>query len=187
MDHAQGDSSLITRAKTGDTQAYGALVERHQAVAFRVAFLVTRSAHDAEESTQDGFVKAWKALDRFQEGAPFAPWLLHIVRNEALNRVRSRSRRNRMRLRVEQQPTPLAPTAESEALRVLDSDTLGAAVDRLSRNLREVICCLYLLGFSEAETAAILRIPRGTVKSRAARARDVLAKDVLANDLEVGA
>ena len=126
-------------------------------------------------------MKAWKALDRFHEGAPFAPWLLHIVRNEALNRVRARKRRDTMHLRAQRHAVLVAPAAESQALTVLQNQELASAVDRLPEKLRQVVCCLYLLDFSEAETATILGIPRGTVKSRAARAREVLTNQVGVN------
>src|ERR671921_331330 len=61
----------------------------HQTIAFRTAWVITRSAADAEEAAQDAFVKAHAALGRFREGAAFRPWLLAIVANEARNRLRS--------------------------------------------------------------------------------------------------
>jgi RNA polymerase sigma-70 factor (ECF subfamily) len=170
------ERDVVRRAQAGDTAAYAALVRDHQAVAFRAAFLITRSAEDAEEATQDGFVKAWNALDRFRDEAPFRPWLLRIVTNEALNKVRSRKRR-----RARELMTPLevtAPAAEAEALSRADADTLLAAVDRLPEKYRLAVTFLYLLGLSEAETAAALDVPAGTVKSRAARARAMLAEDL---------
>ena len=114
--HDPTDTELIERANGGDEAAYGELVRRHQAVAFRVAYLVTRSAADAEEATQDGFVKAWRALGRFRDGAPFRPWVLHIVRNEARNVARSRGRRQAMHERLGLQPTLDEPGADAGAL-----------------------------------------------------------------------
>ena len=64
-------------------------MREHQGIAFRTAYLITGSAADAEESAQDGFVKAYRALGRFRPGAPFRPWVLEIVANEARNRRRS--------------------------------------------------------------------------------------------------
>ena len=81
-----GESALVERARRGDHNAYGELVTRYQALAARVAFVITASAADAEDVAQDAFVKAFYALDRFREGAPFRPWLLRIVANEAKNR-----------------------------------------------------------------------------------------------------
>ena len=81
------------RARRGDARAYESLVEEHQAIAFRTAYLITGSAAEAEEAAQEAFVRAWLALRRFRRGAEFRPWLLAIVANEARNRVRSRRRR----------------------------------------------------------------------------------------------
>ena len=87
------ESELLDRARGGDEGAYGALVEMHEHIAFRVAYAVLHDAAEAEEAAQDGFVKAYRALGRFRRGSPFRPWLLRIVGNEARNRVRARSRR----------------------------------------------------------------------------------------------
>ena len=62
------ESDLVERARAGDAQAYEALVREHQGIAFRTAYLITGSAADAEESAQDGFVKAYRALGRFRTG-----------------------------------------------------------------------------------------------------------------------
>src|SRR5262249_61088051 len=83
----------IARAKRGDAAAYEELVRMYQGIAFRTAWLVAGNAADAEEATQDAFVKAYRALWRFRGGAPFKPWLLRIVTNEARNRRRSAARR----------------------------------------------------------------------------------------------
>ena len=93
------ETDLIGRAKRGDTHAYEELVYAHQGIAFRTAYVIAGNAADAEEAAQDGFVKAWRALGRFREGAPFRPWLLQIVANEARNRRRSAGRRTHLALR----------------------------------------------------------------------------------------
>ena len=72
----------------------------YQALAFRTAYLLTGSAADAEDAAQVGFVKAWTALPRFRSGAPFKPWLLRIVANEAHNRRRSAGRAAGLALRA---------------------------------------------------------------------------------------
>lgn len=168
---------LIARARAGDAVAFAELVRLHQATAFRVAYVVTRSAQDAEDATQTGFVKAWKAMNRFREGASFRPWILRIVRNEALNRIRSNARRERLQLRV-LESEPSTGSAEVSAMAAFRYRAALDAIDALPDKLRAVVSCLYLLELSEAETASVLRIPRGTVKSRAARARAALQKDL---------
>ena len=97
------EAALIARAQGGDTVAYGSLVRAHQDIAFRVACLAGGSAADAEEAAQEGFVKAWRALPRFRAGAPFRPWLLAIVANEARNRRRAAGRRAGLVLRAAEQ------------------------------------------------------------------------------------
>src|SRR5918992_1106220 len=89
----QDESELVERARRGDERAYEELVRQHQGIAFRTAYLVAGDAGDAEEAAQEGFVKAYRALGRFRRGAPFRPWLLQIVANEARNRRRSSGRR----------------------------------------------------------------------------------------------
>ena len=152
----------------------------HQTIAFRTAWVITRSAADAEEAAQDGFVKAHRALARFREGAPFRPWLLAIVANEARNRVRSAARRARLAQRVaeERRPDDAVP---SPAAALLDSerrDELLSALERLPEGAREAIACRYLLELSEEETAVALDCPRGTVKSRVARALERLRAEL---------
>ena len=94
------ESELVERARSGDHEAYAELVHAYQAIAFRTAFLIAGGATEAEDAAQDGFVKAWRALGRFRAGAPFRPWLLQIVANEARNRRRSAGRRAQLALRT---------------------------------------------------------------------------------------
>ena len=94
------EKELVARAKRGDADAYGELVQIYQGIAFRTAYLVAGNASDAEEAAQDGFVKAYRALWRFRPGAPFKPWLLRIVANEARNRRRAAGRRAALALRA---------------------------------------------------------------------------------------
>src|ERR671929_1291557 len=82
----------------GDLDAGGTIVRTHQGLAFRTAYLLAGNAADAEEAAQDGFVKAYRALGRFRSEAPFRPWLLRIVANEARNRRRAAGRRSRLEL-----------------------------------------------------------------------------------------
>lgn len=156
-DRPPQEAELIARAKGGELDAYEEIVRRHQTIAFRTAWVITRSAADAEEAAQDGFVKAHAALPRFREGSPFRPWLLAIVANEARNRVRGAGRQVRIAQRV-----------------VEERDRLLAAIERLPQPAREAITCRYLLELSEEETAATLDCPRGTVKSRISRALERL-------------
>jgi RNA polymerase sigma-70 factor (ECF subfamily) len=166
------EDDLVARARRGDTAAYEELVLRHQGIAFRTACLVAGNAADAEEATQDAFVKAFRALGRFRAGAPFRPWILAIVANEARNRRRSAGRRAALELRLAgaepsggAAPSPETSLADSERRR-----ELAVALGRLRDDERLVLACRFLLDLGEEETAAALGVRRGTVKSRTSRA-----------------
>ena len=175
-DRPPQEAELVGRARRGELDAYEEIVRLHQTIAFRTAWVITRSAADAEEAAQDGFLKAHAALARFREGAPFRPWLLAIVANEARNRIRSARRREQLVLRVaeERRPDGAVPSPEAALLDSERRDELLAAIERLPEPAREAIACRYLLELTEEETAAALDCPRGTVKSRLSRALDRL-------------
>lgn len=177
------DSELVRRARAGDERAYEELVRRHQDVAFRVAVLVAGNAADAQDAAQEAMVKAFFALDRFRADAPFRPWLLRIVANEARNRRRSAGRRDKLEIAVSAQRSSgdVAPSPEESALAGERQSALVAAMNRLSESDREVIAHRYLLELSEAETAQVLGCRVGTVKSRLSRALGRLRAEVPAD------
>jgi len=179
-DRPLDDADLLARAKAGELGAYEQIVQRHQAIAFRVAWLITGSAADAEEAAQDAFLKAYRALDRFREGAPFRPWLLRIVANEARNRRATANRRQRLALRVveERRPDDAVPSPEAALLDSERRSELLAGLGRLGERDRLAITCRYFLDLSEREMAAVLRCRQGTVKSRLSRALGRLRQDL---------
>ena len=152
----------------------------HQGIAFRTAFLIARDAADAEEAAQDGFVKAYRALGRFRRGAPFRPWLLQIVANEARNRRRSAGRRANLALRLadEARPGDAVPSPEAALLSDERRAELLAAVEGLREEERLVVSCRFFLGLTEDETAQTLGLKLGTVKSRTSRALAQLREEV---------
>ncbi len=165
------DAELAARARDGDVGAFEELVTRYQAVAFRVAWLVVRDRGEAEDAVQDAFVKAYFALPRFRPGAPFRPWVLRIVANEARNRGRSARRREGLAVRAAAIGSgDAAPAPEAAALERADAEVLVAALDRLPERDRMVVAYRYLLEMSESETAEALDVAPGTVKSRLSRA-----------------
>ncbi len=166
------ETELVDRAKRGDVMAYEELVRRYQEIAYRTAYLLGGGASEAEDAAQEAFTKAYYALSRFRQGAPFRPWLLRIVANEARNRRRSSGRRAALALRVheDRRPTDAAPSPEVAVLAHERRMALLQALAALRDEDRQVIQCRFLLDLSEAETAAALDCPRGTVKSRLSRA-----------------
>jgi len=182
------DAELVARAKQGDVRAFEALVERYRDVAFRTAYLIARGSADAEDATQEAFVKAYYALDRFRPDAPFRPWILRIVANEARNRARSARRRETLALRLADDGgadarsdlvsgRPSGASAQAPEAAAISSERarmLLTALAELPERDRLVVSCRYLLELTEAETAAALDMRPGTVKSRLSRALDKL-------------
>lgn len=166
------DADLVERSRHGDQDAYAELVTRYQAIAARTAYVITGTAADAEDVAQDAFVKAYYALDRFREGAPFRPWLLRIVANEAINRRKAAGRRPTVGLSVVEDRAS-GDTALSPEASALARERRELVLDAL-RGMREedrlVIAYRYFFDLTEVEMADALGVARGTVKSRLSRA-----------------
>ena len=157
----------------------------HETLAFRAAFVITGDAMEAEDAAQEAFVKAYRSLKRFRTGAPFRPWLMTIVANEARNRRKAAGRRKNLELKVAEEAAAAYPSSrEPEAL--VDAAERRAELLRALEGLREedrrAIACRYLLGLSETETAAALGCARGTVKSRTSRALGRLRERMTGDD-----
>jgi RNA polymerase sigma factor (sigma-70 family) len=170
------EADLVAQARRGDADAYEALMREHEEAAFRTAYLIVDSAADAEDVTQEAFVKAYRALGRFRTGAPFRPWLLRIVGNEARNHRRASGRRTFHQQRALVLET--VPTADMEVVRRDERRRVLAAVARLNEKERTAVLSRYFLGLTDAETAAALGIPRATVKMRTWRALQRLRRDL---------
>ncbi len=186
------EQTLIARAQRGDVHAYEALVREYETLAFRAAFLITRDEHEAADTTQEAFIRAYRALGSFKTDQPFRPWLLQIVTNQALNRVQAGQRRARMTERYAQAmitdqdpPSPERRLAERE-----QNERLLQAVRQLKPEEQTLIALRYFLELPEAEVAQALNVPRGTIKSRLhrtlARLREIIRRDFPdLNDLTV--
>lgn len=166
------ESALVEQARRGDVGAYEELVRRYQELAARAAYVITGDAAEAEDAAQEAFVKAYYALARFQRGAPFRPWLLRIVANEARNRRKASGRRTALELRAAEDGRSGngTPSPEAAALTAEQRTTLLHAVNDLREEDRLVISYRYFFDLSEAEMAGALGCARGTVKSRLSRA-----------------
>ncbi len=177
------EQGLIGRARQGDLQAYEALVRQYEQIAFRAAYLITHDAAEAADAAQEAFLRAYRALGSFHAGQPFRPWLLRIVTNQALNRVKAVQRRTRTMERYAQElitarkpPSPESAVSERE-----QNDRLQQAVSRLDANDQVLVSLRYFLELPEAEVAQALGVPLGTVKSRLhrtlARLRQIIQRD----------
>jgi RNA polymerase sigma-70 factor, ECF subfamily len=159
VDAMSPDGRLVARARGGDTRAAEELAERHVRAAWRAAYAVTGRRDLADDAVQDGFERAFEALDRFDLSRPFAPWLVRIVVNRALTLV------TRTAPSVEFDETVHGVSEGAEAAReVVD------ALMRLDPDRRAVVVLRVVVGLSPDETAAALDVPVGTVHSRLHRA-----------------
>jgi RNA polymerase sigma-70 factor (ECF subfamily) len=175
------EADIIRRALQGDDEAAEGLVRLHQQAVFRLAYLITGDADEAEDVAQEAFIAALKHLPRFDTARPLRPWLLRITANTARNRHRSVGRYfDALRRLALGTPEPTS-NAESESVQQQESQALWEAVRRLNAADQEVIYLRYFLELSVSETAEVLKIEEGTVKSRLSRAlgrlRGVVKRD----------
>jgi RNA polymerase sigma-70 factor (ECF subfamily) len=163
------EADLLERVRIGDCDAYGILVRRYSPIALRTAILLGAGA-DAEDVVQEAFVRAYRAIGGFRPGSAFRPWLLTIVGNETRNLHRGRARRaERERHPIVATRTDGVSDPADDAISRERSAVLHRELDRLPPRNREVLVCRFLLELTELETAEVLGLAPGTVKSRSAR------------------
>ena len=175
-----GDDDLITRARDGDESAFEALVRRYERLVFRTVRGLVRRVEDAEEITQQAFLNAYRNLARFQAGRPFAPWLVRIAVNAALDRLRADRRHaggapalwGRAVVDgadpgpgVEGQPTPSAEAG------VVSRDLAERLLETLGAKDRVAVLLMDVQGYAIGEVAAALGCSEGAARLRLFRAR----------------
>jgi RNA polymerase sigma-70 factor, ECF subfamily len=166
---------LALSARDGDRLALGAFVRRSQGEVWRfVASLAGRA--DADEVTQDVYVRAWKALPAFRGDSSARTWLLVIARRACADAVRSHIRRRNLTVRSQAEAAVAATSSPDPA----DGSALAALVDALPADRREAFVLTQLLGCSYDEAADVCGVPVGTIRSRVARARADLVAAVRA-------
>ena len=161
-------------------------MQRYQEAAFHLAYVIVGEGSEAEDVAQEAFLKAYVALPSFRPDAPFRPWLLQIVANEARNRRRSAGRRAHLAVRAaadERLGTgTVEPSPEAVALADEQRRLLLAEVDALRDEDRLAIAGRYFMDLSEAEIADMLGCARGTVKSRVSRGLARLRERLVARE-----
>ena len=164
------ESNLIQRATLGDAAAWEPLMLAHQEPVFRLAYLFLGDPDDAEDITQETFLRADHNLKRFDSTRPLRPWLLSIAANLAKNRHRSAARYLAALTRSFRAEPSTALGVEGHATHNQDADQLWKAVRRLNADDQQIIYLRFFLDLSTAEAAQALSVAEGTVKSRLNRA-----------------
>jgi len=161
----------VIAAQKGSDSAFAALVRLHQRRAYAVARAIVLSHEDAEDAVQDGFLHAYRALDRFHSDQPFGAWLNRIVANAALDLVRRRKVRDADEL-PDNVAMPFRDPGEADELR----RRLSAALTHLTERQRAVIVLHDVEGFTHGEIGGMLGIPEGTARSDLHHARAALRR-----------
>ena len=175
-DAGPDERGLVQQAQAGDQQAFGVLVRHYQRRVFALGIRFFGNADDAEDLVQETFLRAWRALDRFDPTRPLAPWLMRIASNRALTEIATRKRRGNEEL-DETLAWKGAGADENLERRELQQ-ALGRAVGELPDDQRMILLLRTTEGLSYREISETLDIPIGTVMSRLARARETLRKKV---------
>jgi RNA polymerase sigma-70 factor, ECF subfamily len=184
MGDREADQALVERVQAGDKQAYGLLVAKYQRKLLRLVSRLVRDSAEAEDVTQEAFIKAYRALAGFRGDSAFYTWLYRIGVNTAKNWLVANGRRAPTSTELDNEDAE--NYGESDLLRDTDTperllmtkqigETVNAAMSDLPEELRTAISLREVDGLSYEEIAQVMECPIGTVRSRIFRARDAIA------------
>ncbi|HEY3786460.1 MAG TPA: sigma-70 family RNA polymerase sigma factor [Steroidobacteraceae bacterium] len=163
------EGALVQRARSGDTRAFERLYREHAGKVYGLCLRMTRDPAIAEDCTQETFINAWRALDRFETRSSLGTWLHRIAVNVALAKRRKAT------------PVLDSATAEDEATESewtletpVEVEEIEAAIAKLPEGARDVLVLYAIYGYSHAEAAEMLGVAEGTCKAQLHRARGLL-------------
>jgi RNA polymerase sigma-70 factor, ECF subfamily len=169
------ERSLARRVLQGDRDAFGEIVRRNQQAVFNASYHVLGNVRDAEDATQEAFIRAYRFFDRFDLDRPLAPWLVRIAINVCLNRAEGQVPTTD--LDDELFPLPdLTPGPEVQTMIRDRDETVRYELSRLPPRYRAVIELRHFQGLSYEEIAKELKRPLSDIKSDLFRARKLLAE-----------
>jgi RNA polymerase sigma-70 factor (ECF subfamily) len=176
MTPLQTDERLVARTLAGDRNAFRALVERHYTSVFRLCRSILRNPEDAEDATQEVFVRAYQALDQFQGRGVFGAWLRRLTVNHCLNRTQSGASKAARRsfsldLVAETLPTSVEDDPEEQVLRAEERARIQTELDVLPAPQRAALGMRLLEGLSYEEIADTMGVPVNSVRSWLHRGR----------------
>lgn len=180
------DAELVRKAKAGDLKAYDQLTVLYRDAVYSVVFRMVRNRQEAEDLTQDTFIKAFRSLRSFNEEYAFSTWLFKIATNNCIDFFRKRklktySMENEIRYKDDEIRHEYADDGKTAVEELIDDEKkemIHEAIDRLPEKYREVIHLRHKEEKSYEEIAQMLNLPLGTVKARIFRAREILKKEL---------
>ena len=170
---------LISRARDGDREAFGALVEQYRDNVYRLAYRMCGNAYDADEAAQEAFVAAWRDLPNFRGDAKFSTWLYRLTTNAAIDVMRREKRHKAVGDGEMVEVADDTDSPQETVERTEQQEAVQKALATLSDEYREVLLLRYMEELDYAEIAEVLKLPSGTVKSRINRAKAALKTALL--------
>jgi RNA polymerase sigma-70 factor, ECF subfamily len=164
------DAALIERARKGDSRAFERLYRDHVGRVHGLCLRMTRNPDQAADCAQDTFIKAWKALPRFEARASFSTWLHRIAVNTVLEKRRGSGR---LEIAVED-PTEYEVETKAILDTPVEEEELEAAIQSLPQGARDALVLCGVYGYEHSEAAGMLGIAVGTCKAQLHRARGLL-------------
>jgi RNA polymerase sigma-70 factor (ECF subfamily) len=170
------EAALIQRARRGDSHAFERLYREYSGRVYGLCLRMTRDPAAAEDCTQEAFINAWRALDRFETRSAFGTWIHRIAVNVVLGKRRRVSFGNETSM----EPADLEASEWSFDTPVEESE-IEEAIARLPEGARDVLVLSGIYGYSHIETAQMLGLAEGTCKAQLHRARKLLAERLNVN------
>jgi RNA polymerase sigma-70 factor (ECF subfamily) len=178
---AADEKALVEQCRSGNDDAWREMVERFGPRLYSVAYHFTLKREDAEELTQEIFLKVFENLHRYDGSFPLVAWIVSVARNLCIDRYRRRKRERSFRFVHDEAVAPLLRSEDdpsADALRKERTKLLFWAISEIPEDLAEILVLRDLDGMAYDEIGRALRLPDGTVKSRLFRARAEVAKKI---------
>jgi RNA polymerase sigma-70 factor, ECF subfamily len=175
------DKDLVARCREGNDEAWRELVDRFGPRVYAIAYHFTMKREDADELSQEIFLKVFENLHRYDGGFPLVAWILSVSRNLCIDRYRRRKREKSFRFVTDDAVTALLKSEDDPASMALKKERtklLFSALSEIPEDLAEILVLRDLNGMAYEEIGKALDLPDGTVKSRLFRARAEVARKI---------
>ncbi len=180
----RNDYEIVARAKDGDKKAYDELTLMYKDAVFSIIYRMVHNQQEAEDLTQEAFIKAYNSISHFNEEYAFSTWLFKIATNNCIDFFRKRKLKTYSMDKsikykdeeIQQEYADSEPTADKKLLAKEKSRTIKEAINQLPEKYRTAIVLRHHDEKTYEEIADVLNLPLGTVKARIFRAREMLKK-----------